>query len=1165
MSESALENPNPSSAVARAMLAPTEIDEDIPDWAVRAGGVHDAPSATTAAREPAVNEAPSAGATSAPVPFSMLPGELARSYVLLGDIAGSGNEADIFLVRRVDDRAAQPHRLVLKLYRPKRAPSAEVLLAIGELDDAYVVKQIEVGEENGRSYEILEHLPAGSLDSLLAAEPSGSPDERSHLLASVAKQMTAILDYLHGLPKTKTLVHRDIKPANILIRATDPLALVVADFGTARMLEFEEAGTIFAGTRSYTAPEGQSDAHGGAVVVSPALDWWSLGIILLEIAAGRHPFDGLSGSEQHQLLKGQIGFQFESLPPELVEWAGLFAGLLQRDPRRRWAGTQARAWLDCDPAMRAAGQALVAAEQRLAPTPPVPGVRPFEFMGTLYSDERKLGRALARHWDQAVTRLGRGALLKWLEGEPSKNDAASMLQDLELKTVLGEKLTAEQQLIEFLFYLDPNAMPERDRDRRHKHETIKLCLQAKAELASAQAAVARMLLEGTVLQPDQPRAEELANAAARQGDAAGQALADEIAQFRQAWEKAARDKDDSAALLEVARYQEAGRGVVRDAVAAQRNYERAADLGNVEAQFKLGTAAYLEKRYDIAKVRFEQAVAQNHPDAQNDLGVMYLNSLGVSRDAIKAVRLFRLSAEAGNAWAMGNLAMCLYEERGCARDDPETYLWSHRAAEAGSTWGQYYAALCLMNGIGTPVDQERAVGLFREAWENGFVAAGHQLGCAYELGCGVEQDQQKAAKWYFDTGHKGHAQSEYKIGEFWLRAVASGGQTNLDEALFWFGRAAEKGHAPALLELGHLHRDGTGVAQDRGKALEFYARAADEGLLGEANYWRGSLLAANAVTEAEHKQVFEAFERGADGGWAAAQLALARLCEAGRGCAPDPERALELYCKAAAQGLAAAQYELGRIYENGSLAPSDTEESCRWYGKSANGGYGPALFKRGQAFLAKSDPDQFAIAASDFRKAAENGHAEAQFNLGVLLREGKGVPKDLGEAAAWFKKAADQGFAGAQYQLGLFYDEGLGGILQDDARAAKFYRLAAEQGTQGAQNILGWFYEIGRGVPQDMSQAALWYGKAADQNFWIAIRNIAECHCFGFDGIPKNLVEAKRRYRQLAENHPDALAKAGQRYRQFAVDQDSAEAREILALLGQVASDQDDRKTGTQA
>lgn len=971
---------SPTSPVARVAPAPTEIDDHIPDWARGARGADDALPAATAARAPAVNEGPSAGATSAPVSFPMLPGELARSYVLLADMESSGNEADIFLVRRADDVATSPRRLVLKLYRPKRAPSAEVLLAIGGLDEAYVVKQIEVGEENGRSYEILEHLPAGSLDSLLASEASRSPEARGRLLAPAAQQMTAILDYLHGLPQARTLVHRDIKPANILIRATDPLALVVADFGTARMLEFEEAGTVFAGTRSYTAPEGQSDTHGGAVVVSPALDWWSLGIILFEIAAGSHPFDGLSGAERHQLLKGQIGFRFESLLPELADWAGLLAGLLQRDPKWRWSGMQARAWLERDPATRAAGQLLAAAEQRLGKTTAVPGVRPFEFLGTLYSDERKLGRALALYWDQAVTRLGRGAILKWLEGEPSKNDAASMLQDLELKTVQGEKLTVEQQLIEFLLYLDPNAMPERDRDRRHRHETIKLCLQAEAGLASAQAAVARMLLEGAVLQPDQPRAEELANAAARQGDAAGQALAEEIARFRRAREKAAGDKDDLAALLEVARCQEAGQGVVRDPVAAQRNYERAADLGHVEAQWELGLKAFTERRYDVAAARLEQAAAQGHSNALNHLGVMYLDGLGpVAQHDAKAVELFRLSAEAGDPWAMNNLSYCLYEERGCARDEPQIYLWSQRAADAGQGRGQYYAGLCHMNGIGTPVDQKRAVGLFGVAWENGFVAAGYQLGRAYEFGYGVAQSYREASDRYFAAAQRDHAPSSYKLGQFWLR----------------------------------------------------------------------------------HEELF-----GTEG---------------------DP-----------------------------------------------------------------------AEAAACFRKAAEAGHAEAQYELGVLLQEGKGVPENIGEAVTWFERAAGQGVAWAQYRLGYLCHNGAPGVSQDVGRAAKFYRLAAEQGVAAAQNNLGLLYRLGFGVEQDMIQAMLWYGKAADQNFVLSIRNLAEIHRFGLGEIPKNLAESRRRYRQLAENHPDALAEAGQCYRALTVENDDDDPPDIATLLGQPDADASD-------
>ena len=53
-------------------------------------------------------------------------------------------------------------------------------------------------------------------------------------------------------------------------------------------------------------------------------------------------------------------------------------------------------------------------------------------------------------------------------------------------------------------------------------------------------------------------------------------------------------------------------------------------------------------------------------------------------------------------------------------------------------------------------------------------------------------------------------------------------------------------------------------------------------------------------------------------------------------------------------------------------------------------------------------------AAGSYRKAADQGHAEAQFNLGVMYDEGRGVPQSDKEAAMWYRKAADQGHADAQ-------------------------------------------------------------------------------------------------------------------------------------------------------
>ncbi len=112
------------------------------------------------------------------------------------------------------------------------------------------------------------------------------------------------------------------------------------------------------------------------------------------------------------------------------------------------------------------------------------------------------------------------------------------------------------------------------------------------------------------------------------------------------------------------------------------------------------------------------------------------------------------------------------------------------------------------------------------------------------------------------------------------------------------------------------------------------------------------------------------------------------------------------------------------------------------------------------------------------RKAAERGDARAQYNLGSLYEDGRGVPQDSAQAAVWYRKAAEQGDADAQFNLGVLYDNGIG-VPQDYAQAAVWYRKAAEQGDADAQNSLGLLYSNGQGVPQDYAQAYFWFDLGA--------------------------------------------------------------------------------------
>ena len=115
----------------------------------------------------------------------------------------------------------------------------------------------------------------------------------------------------------------------------------------------------------------------------------------------------------------------------------------------------------------------------------------------------------------------------------------------------------------------------------------------------------------------------------------------------------------------------------------------------------------------------------------------------------------------------------------------------------------------------------------------------------------------------------------------------------------------------------------------------------------------------------------------------------------------------------------------------------------------------------------------YAKAVELWRPLAENGNVAAQYRLGNMYADGKGVARDDKAALSWFQRAANQGDAASQYNVGVSYASGTG-AAQNDAEAAKWFRRAADQGMGVAQLNLGLLYAAGRGVPQDNVAAMTW-------------------------------------------------------------------------------------------
>src|SRR5579862_3877020 len=241
---------------------------------------------------------------------------------------------DTLLMRPVVLKVLKRGALTLEQMRTTVLREARMASAI---EHPNVCAIYEVGEEGEEAFIVMQYIPGQSLDKLIAKGPSSL-----QLVLSVGIQIADGLSAAHSLG----IFHRDLKPANVML--TDGGLAKILDFGLARRLPPEEAEfdpgkaarrkpgapiatyTARGGTIAYMAPEqfvtGQSSVQS---------DLWALGLVLYELAGGRHPFARPDGDEFQSIRAIQyLDPQPLDVSPELNS---VVVKLLQKNPAERYA------------------------------------------------------------------------------------------------------------------------------------------------------------------------------------------------------------------------------------------------------------------------------------------------------------------------------------------------------------------------------------------------------------------------------------------------------------------------------------------------------------------------------------------------------------------------------------------------------------------------------------------------------------------------------------------------------------------------------------------------------------------------------------------------------------------------------------------------------------
>jgi len=269
------------------------------------------------------------------------------SYDPKKDKLGEGNFAEVFKATLVKPRTAEklgeavPDTVAIKVIDKSKVEDMnditreiEIMQAVGHHPN--IICLFEVFDEKKTVNLVMELVTGGELFDMIVKRGNYTEKDAANTIVTLCDA----LGFLHS----KNVVHRDLKPENILIESENSDKIKIADFGLARTCGGGEVMKTACGTPGYVAPEILKNKG----YDSPAVDMWSVGVILYILLCGFPPFyEEELPALFEQILHARYDFPSPWWDPISSGAKELIQKFLTVDPTKRMTaeGAKSDAWI----------------------------------------------------------------------------------------------------------------------------------------------------------------------------------------------------------------------------------------------------------------------------------------------------------------------------------------------------------------------------------------------------------------------------------------------------------------------------------------------------------------------------------------------------------------------------------------------------------------------------------------------------------------------------------------------------------------------------------------------------------------------------------------------------------------------------------------------------